>query len=134
MSRTNSISRSTAPPRKSVESEGEQEVVLVPTTFRVQDEASANWVVRHIAAAIAYKQRVKEWAEAEVRRAEREEAWLHRRFDAELSAWAKGVIGKQNGRRKSIALPAGVVGFRSVGPALVIDEESEVLKWARKGC
>ncbi len=38
------------------------------------------------------------------------------------------------GRRKSLNLPAGVVGFRAIGPNLLIDDEEPVLRWAKEHC
>lgn len=105
--------------------------VAVPHAFHVCDAETANWVLRHIAAAAGYKSRVKAWAEAEVRRAEREEEWFRRRFAGELVEWTRGEVAKLNGRRKSINLPAGVLGFRKLSPKLVVDDEAAVLAWAR---
>ena len=51
----------------------------VPETFAVDDAASANWLVRKIVETRAYAKHVKEWADGELRRAEREELFfLHR--------------------------------------------------------
>ena len=106
----------------------------VPESFCVKDEATANWVVRKITEARAYAQHVKQWAEKEICRAEHEEEFFMARFESELSKWATKEIGKFKGKRKSLNLPAGSVGFRSCAPKLVIDDEVAVLSWARKSC
>jgi phage host-nuclease inhibitor protein Gam len=99
--------------------------------FHIHNADTANWVVRRLAAAVAYEARVKAWADAEIRRAEREAEWFRRRFGAELEAWTREEIHKFKGRKKSIHLPAGTVGFRRLGPKLVIDDAAAVLAWAK---
>src|SRR4051812_26681090 len=81
-----------------------------PDTFCVKDEASANWVVRRIVEARNYTSRIKDWAEKETRRVQREEEFFMRRFGPELESWARTQI---KGKRKCVALPAGRLGFRS---------------------
>src|SRR5688500_12514301 len=63
--------------------------VIVPERFVIDDAEKASWAVRKIVEARAYGERVQQWCERELRRAEREEEWLLRRFGAELEAWAK---------------------------------------------
>src|SRR4051794_18651588 len=104
--------------------------MAVPEGFHVHDMATANWVLRRITEAAAYRQHVKQWADLEIRRADREEEWFRHRFGIQLAEWARDEIANLRGRRKSIALPAGVVGFRTVAPKLVVDDEAAVLAWA----
>lgn len=106
----------------------------VPRQFAIVDEQSANWLIRKIAAARQYAVQVAEWAEQEKRRAAREEQCLMYLFGRQIELWAKSEIDQKKGKRKSLALPAGVVGFRSVGPFLQIDDEKLVLEWARSSC
>ena len=47
-------------------------------------------------------------------------------FGRQLEHWAKDAIVKLNGKRKSLALPAGTVGFRGVAAKMVIDDQKEV--------
>jgi hypothetical protein len=100
--------------------------------FTVRDAASANWVVRKIVEARAYADRVKIWAELECRRAKREEEFFLRRFGVELEAWARLQIAQQHDRRRSVSLPAGVVGFRKVTNRLSIIDEKRLLFWCRQ--
>jgi phage host-nuclease inhibitor protein Gam len=102
----------------------------VPKAFCIEDEKSANWLVRKIMNARAYASRVKEWAEQEQRRAEREEKTLLYLFGRQIEDWARVEIEKLKGKRKSLNLPAGVVGFRQIKPCLQVDDEAAVIRWA----
>jgi hypothetical protein len=114
-----------------VPAEDEQhEDPAVPEAFAVRDRASANWVVRKIAEARAYADHVKAWAELELRRAQREEAFFLRRFGTELEAWARAEI--ESSRRKSLKLPAGTVGFRTEPIRLEINDEQKLILWCRR--
>jgi hypothetical protein len=79
----------------------------------------------------AYRERVARWAQAETVRADREEAFLMHRFGAELEAWAREQIARQHGRRRSIALPAGVLGLRQEPTKLLIIDEQALVGWCR---
>lgn len=102
----------------------------VPKEFCIDSEERANWLVKKIIAARDYSERVKSWCEQEQRRAAREEQTLLFLFGRQIEAWAKSEIAKLR-KRKTLSLPAGAVGFRSVGPRLVIDDEAVVLSWAK---
>ena len=52
-------------------------------------------------------------------------------FGRQIEAWVRSEVEKLNGKRKSLALPAGTVGFRTIAAKLVIDDENVVLSWAR---
>lgn len=106
----------------------------VPEAFSVCDESSANWLVRRIVEARAYAERVTTWAEREKRRARREEEFFMHAYGRQLEDWAAGRIALLGGRRKSLNLPAGSVGFRTAGPRLVVDDEPAVMNWARRNC
>ncbi len=100
--------------------------------FNVSDQVSANWVVRRIIAARAYADHVKQWAEGELRRAEREEQFFWLRFGAQLKNWTANELSRQKTQRKSIKLPAGMLGFRNIAPKLVVLDERTLLTWARR--
>jgi hypothetical protein len=104
-------------------------VVQVEDTFRIRDEASANWVVRKIVECRAYRERVARWAQAEALRAERQERFLMHRFAGELEAWAREQVGRQRGRSRSISLPAGVLGFRREPSKLLVVDERALVGW-----
>lgn len=105
---------------------------LIPKQFAITDEKTANWLVKRVIAARQYNQRVKEWAEGEHRRAAREEATLMYLFGRQIETWVKSEIKKLNGKRKSICLPGGTVGFRQQKSRLVIEDEATVINWARQ--
>jgi len=101
----------------------------VPETFAVDDAASANWLVRKIVETRAYAKHVKEWADGELRRAEREELFFLHRYGRQLEDWARAEIAKS--RRKSIKLPAGTVGYRTEPPKLDVLDEAKLVAWCR---
>lgn len=99
--------------------------------FHVTDERSANWVVRRVVEARRYADRVRAWAAAEIRRAEREERFFLHRFGRELEDWCRGRIASDGGRRRSVNLPGGVVGFRRAPAGLDVVDEGKLLAWCR---
>jgi|SRR5665213_2833610 len=103
-----------------------------PTKFAVEDEKSANWLVRRIIAARQYALNVKTWSQIEQRRAEREEATLLFLYGRQIEMWAREEIEKLGGRRKSINLPGGTVSFRKENAKLVVNNETVLLEWARR--
>ena len=106
----------------------------VPRGFSIDCEQHANWLVKKVVAARMYSERVKQWAEQEQRRAAREERTLLFLFGRQLEEWTRNEIDKLNGRRKSINLPSGMVGLRTVGPTLRVDDEQSVIDWATTHC
>lgn len=107
---------------------------IVPDRFRIHDEATANWLVRRVVEVRCYRDRVKAWAEREVRRADRDETFFLDRYGAELGAWLRCQLSEQRGRRRSVALPGGTVGFRRQSPKWVVLDEPAVLAWAETAC
>ena len=106
----------------------------LPQRFEVNDDPSANWVVKRIVAARAYGKRIKHWAETEQRRARREEAFFLNRFGLELDRWLRRKLAERGGKAKSFNLPAGRVGVRHIGPKIEVINEDAVLAWAREHC
>ena len=103
----------------------------IPEQFHVRDDQSANWVVRKIVECRAYSQRCTEWCEREQARAKHDEEFFLFRFGHELMAYARSKMAEQGGRRKSVALPAGAIGFRSVPAQVVVDDVQAVISWAK---
>ena len=101
----------------------------VPEAFRVQDEDSANWVVRKINEARGRAERVKAWAKKEQERAAKEEDFFLRRFGPELEAWTRSQL---TGKKKSIPLPGGTVGFRKKAERLIVDDDRAIVAWAKQ--
>jgi phage host-nuclease inhibitor protein Gam len=104
----------------------------LPDTFHVSDDASANWVVKKIVEARTYAERCQEWCRREQVRARREEEFFLFRFGAQLASFARKKLAEQGGRRKSVFLPAGQIGFRSEPAKLMVDDEALVLEWAKR--
>jgi phage host-nuclease inhibitor protein Gam len=127
------VSEQTPPIATPVDAEVDIEILkAIPKQFAIVDENSANWLVRKIMAARQYIINVKAWADLEQKRAQREEMTLMFLFGRQIENWTKDQIDKLDGRRKSISLPAGTVGFRSEKRKLVIDDDDTVLGWVRK--
>lgn len=104
----------------------------VDARFSVRDEKSAAWVVRKIIEERTHRQRVADWYEAETRRSERREQFLLYRFGSELSNWTRRQLEQHNGKRRSIHLPSGVVGFRTEPNRIVVTDERKLLDWCQK--
>lgn len=102
--------------------------------FVVRDGASANWVIRKVVEARAYRERVKRWAEIEIARSHRDEERLLYLFGRQLEDWARIEVERRGGRTRSLSLPAGKVGFRRRKPLLVIEDDAKVIAWAKAAC
>jgi hypothetical protein len=103
-------------------------------SFAVCDEKTANWVIRKILEARAYADRTKFWAEAEQRRAQRQEAFFLERYGGQLETWLREELARRGGRSRSIPLPAGRIGLRRSQPRLQIIDPSAAMDWARAHC
>ena len=83
----------------------------VRQVFCIDSAERANWLVRRVIEARAYGDRVRTWAAKEQKRAERDEAQLMYMFGRQLQDWVVQDLATHRGRRKSVSLPAGTVGF-----------------------
>lgn len=108
------------------------EAIGVPDGFEVRDDASAAFIVRKVIEARAHADRVRAWAAAELRRAEREEAWMLRRFGPALEGWLRGELERRGGRRRSVALPAGTLGLRRQPARLEVVDEAAAGAWCTR--
>lgn len=106
----------------------------VEEAFHVHNDDTANWVIRKITEARAYASRCEEWAERECRRAVRDEEFFLCRYGAQLRAYLEQKLAEQGGKRKSVSLPAGSLGYRTQAAKLVLDDESSVMTWAKEHC
>jgi hypothetical protein len=107
---------------------------MVPQQFAVHDRDTAEWLVRRIVEANAHIDRVKHQADREIRRTQQERDFLLMRYGRQLECWTECELQKHKGRRKSVLLLSGTVGFRQVGAKLVVDDQSAVIKWAKRFC
>ncbi len=110
------------------------DVPQVPEQFAIRDAASASWLARKLNECRAHSRRVRAWADKEIKRAERDEQFLMMRYGQQLQDFAVREISRLRGRRRSICLPGGTIGFRHVGPTLVFDDPAAVLRWAKASC
>jgi phage host-nuclease inhibitor protein Gam len=93
--------------------------------FTIRDASDASWVVRKIVEARARRERIKDWAKAELVAAEREEKFFLQRFGDELESW----LQENSEGRKTVRLPDGTLGFRKKRPTIQIEDEERVLDW-----
>ena len=107
---------------------------MVPQQFEVHDRDTAEWLVRRIVEANSHIDRVKHQADREIRRTQRERDFLLMRYGRQLECWTESELQKHKGRRKSVLLLSGTVGFRHIGAKLVVDDQSAVVKWAKRFC
>ena len=108
------------------------EHLLVPDQFAVSDETTANWVVRKVVEARAYAERVEAWAAAEVRRTRHEEQWFLTRYGGQLEHWVRQELSDRGSRARSVKLPAGQLGFRSVPASFRTVEIAVLAGWCRQ--
>jgi hypothetical protein len=107
---------------------------VMPERFMIHDARSASWLVRRITEARTYAARVNLWAERETNRATHDEQFFMMRYGQQLRDWTAAEISRYRSKRRSVNLPAGMVGFRRVGPLLVIDDDEAVINWATEAC
>lgn len=103
--------------------------IRVDDAFHVVDEQSANWVIRKITESRRYGDRVRAWAAAEIRRSEREEAFLMRRFGRELEDWCRHQLAARGHRQRSLILPAGRIGLRRTRMNVEIANPAIAVAW-----
>lgn len=99
--------------------------------FSINDEHHANWLVRAIMETRRYRDRVEAWAGGELHKAERRERHLMERYGQQLRGWLEQRLTEERGRRRSICLPAGVVGIRATSARVVITDPQALLTWAK---
>ena len=97
-------------------------------SFQISDAASASWVVRKIVEARARQERIKQWAQKEMKSARREEEFFQNRFGPELEAW----MSENLGGKKTLRLPDGTLGYRRTRTRLQIADDEMVLDWCRQ--
>lgn len=102
--------------------------------FRVTDLETAAWVVDKITAARAKAARIQEQAEAMLRDCAREEEFFLNRYGADLAEVAATEIERTGGKKKSLKLLTGTVGFRSAPRRLDVVDEDAARQWAQREC
>jgi hypothetical protein len=103
--------------------------LVLPEAFRIQDEKSANWLVRKILESRAYALRVEAWAAKEIVRTQRREKFLLERYGRQLERWVAHQLHTSGAKSKFISLPAGRVGFRRQRSGLNVKDEQALIDW-----
>lgn len=98
--------------------------------FHVTDERSANWVLRKLAEARMRVSKALEWAAHEEEAGKNEEEHLMARFGSELQEFAARAI--EGGKKKSLSLPAGTVGFRSSPEKIEVKDDDAYIEWVER--
>jgi hypothetical protein len=108
--------------------------LAVPERFEVRDRDAAEWLVRKLIEAEAHIKQVRQQADRELRRTERERDFLLMRYGPQLERWTRLQVDQTQGRRKSVLLLSGTVGFRRIPAKLVVDDAMKAIAWARQHC
>src|SRR5688500_17737324 len=103
----------------------------VPEGFSVRDEQTANWVIRKIIEARQYDRHVQDGAVRDTRRDHADEKFFLHRYGQQVEDWARRQLEHESGRRKSLNLPAGTVGFRNEPQRLDVADDDALLRWCR---
>lgn len=98
--------------------------------FTPDTPEKADWVLKQIARHRTDAARVRENMELMARESEREAERLEWQFGAALQAFARRET--QNGRKKSVRLPNGVLGFRTKPAGLAVSDDAAALAWTRE--
>lgn len=108
------------------------DVPLVPEGFQVTNAGTASWVIRKVLEARKHAANARAWCDREILRARRDEESLLFLFGRQLEDFAAQEIAKLKGRRRSVSLPGGIVGFRAQPPRVVVKDEMVALSWCRR--
>lgn len=100
-------------------------------SFQVTDRDSADWVVGKMLDLDARETRLKAGYEAAKREIERERAFFERRFGDGLRNVALREITANGGRKKSVNLLNGTVGFRVSPEKIEVGDEEKAKAWAK---
>ena len=101
-------------------------------SFQVNDRESAEWVVGKMLDLDAREARLKAGYEAARREIERERAFFERRFGDDLRNVTLREILSEGGRKKSVKLLNGTVGFRSTPEKVEVTDSEVAMEWALK--
>lgn len=101
----------------------------VPEAFCPADAPGVDWVLRKVAAARAEAALIRENAERMARACERDADTLEWKYGAAIQTWARAEIG--DGKKKSIRLFHGVVGFRTRPACVSIADPAAALAHAK---
>jgi len=101
-----------------------------PEAFCPADAPGVDWVLRKVAAARAEAALIRENAERMARACERDADTLEWRYGAAIQTWARAELGE--GKKKSIRLFHGVVGFRTRPACVSVTDPAAALAHAKE--
>ena len=90
--------------------------------------------MRKLAEPDAHVRQVQQQADREIRRTERDRDFLLMRYGPQLERSTRNELDQIRGRRKSVLLLSGTVGFRRFAAKLVVDDPPSALAWAKRHC
>ena len=98
--------------------------------FTPDTKEKADWVLGRIADARGRAARIREHADTMAKQAEAEATFLEWKFGAALQDLARRELA--GGKRKSLTLYHGVLGFRTKPAGVSIGDSKAALEWARQ--
>lgn len=101
-----------------------------PEAFCPTDAAGVDWVLRKVAAARAEAKLIRENMEAMARACERQAEALEWKFGGALQTFLQAQT--EGGKKKSVRLPHGVVGYRTKPSGVCITDPAAALSWAQE--
>lgn len=101
-----------------------------PDVFTPDTEAKADWVLGKIADARTRAARIRENAELIAREQDRQAEMLEWKFGPALQDFARRELA--GGKKKSIRLFNGVIGYRTKPGSVSVTDETAALTWARE--
>lgn len=101
-----------------------------PDAFTPDTTDKADWVLCKIADARGRAARIRENMELMAREADRDAEHLEWRFGAALQAFARKET--EAGRKKSVRLPNGLLGFKTKPGGVSINDTGAALAWAKQ--
>jgi len=99
--------------------------------FHITDYKKCDWVIKKITAVDDEIDRLEEQHRRRVKQLENEKTFFQERFGTELEAWTRTNL---DGRKKSIDMPHGRIGFRKSRESIEIVDKEANLDWAKENC
>ena len=100
-----------------------------PAAFVPTDAAGVDWVLGKMADARARAARIRENAEKMARAEERQAEMLEWKYGADLRRYANNCLA--GGKKKSLRLYNGQIGFRTKPESVTITDEAGALAWVK---
>jgi hypothetical protein len=102
------------------------------TTFHINSDEAANWLLRKLANIEAEKARVKSQAETMLRQLDGDAEGLRFLYESELQEFVRQKLAASGARRKSVAFLQGTCAFRTAPASVKITDPKAALDYARE--